>query len=109
MDIFKDIQCLDFDDPDFKEKFAFQMWSTQSSSDYRNDRDRPYNGQPWTDQGERGKTEVKGITMRDVADCLVRAMLLSAPLPKEYFERFTELWDYTNCKGKNGKAVATEE
>jgi hypothetical protein len=33
------------------------------------DRRRPYNGQPHTDQGERGKTEVKGLTMRDIADC----------------------------------------
>jgi hypothetical protein len=29
------------------------------------DRNRPYNGQPLTDTGDRGKHEVKGITMRD--------------------------------------------
>jgi hypothetical protein len=34
-------------------------------------RDRPYDGQPHTDQGERGRQQVYGVTMRDVADCLV--------------------------------------
>ena len=34
-------------------------------------RNRDYVGQPHTDAGERGKTEVKGITMRDVVDCFV--------------------------------------
>lgn len=32
---------------------------------------RPYNGQPHTDQGVRGQTEVRGLTMRDVMDCFV--------------------------------------
>lgn len=40
-------------------------------------RDRPYNGQPWTDSGERGKQMVAGLTMRDVRDCFVRAYILS--------------------------------
>lgn len=35
-------------------------------------RERPYLGQPQTDHGERGKTEVKGLTMRDVGDCIAR-------------------------------------
>lgn len=34
-------------------------------------RNREYVGQPHTDSGERGKTEVKGITMRDIVDCFV--------------------------------------
>jgi hypothetical protein len=44
-----------------------------SPSDYRSalDRERLYNGQPQTDTGERGKTELKGITMRDVRDCFI--------------------------------------
>lgn len=30
---------------------------------------RPYDGQPHTDEGERGKTLVAGLTFRDVCDC----------------------------------------
>lgn len=41
-------------------------------------RDRPYNGQVWTNMGKRGKTEVTGLTMRDIRDCYIRAVLLSA-------------------------------
>lgn len=40
-------------------------------------RDRPYMGQAWTDSGERGKTEIKGITFRDLMDCFIRACCLS--------------------------------
>ena len=53
----------------------FAVWSTGGSSDYRNDRERPYNGQPHTDHGERGKTLVDGLTMRDVMDCFVMGVL----------------------------------
>ena len=42
------------------------------------DRNRPYTGQEHTYLGERGKTEVKGLTMRDVHDCVMRAFFLSA-------------------------------
>lgn len=41
-------------------------------------RSRPYDGQSWTDQGERGKTEVKGVTFRDLRDCLTRAVATCA-------------------------------
>lgn len=37
------------------------------------DRDRPYDGQPHTDTGERGATEIHGVTFRDLRDCFVRA------------------------------------
>lgn len=40
-------------------------------------RDRPYTGQPWTDAGQRGATEVKGVTFRDIRDCHTRAYILS--------------------------------
>lgn len=40
-------------------------------------RDRPYNGQPHTQTGDRGATEIKGITFRDLRDCFIRAVLLS--------------------------------
>lgn len=51
----------------------------QSTDSFRNDRDRPYNGQPWTDLGERGKTEVKSLTMRDIHDCFIMGFLDSLP------------------------------
>jgi len=35
------------------------------------DRNRKYTGQPHTDYGERGKTQVEGLTMRDVCDCFL--------------------------------------
>ena len=41
------------------------------------DRERPYSGQPHTDQGERGKTLVGGLTMRDVCDCFVLGWLMA--------------------------------
>ncbi len=47
-------------------------------------RDRPHTGQPQTDTGERGKTEVRGITFRDLRDCYIRAFFLaSAHVNKE--------------------------
>ena len=39
---------------------------------------RPYYGQPHTDHGERGKTLVEGLTVRDVADCFARALFQSS-------------------------------
>lgn len=42
-------------------------------------RDRPYGGQPHTDLGIRGKTEVKGVTFRDIRDCFIRAYTKSHP------------------------------
>lgn len=47
-------------------------------SDHNMRRDRPYSGQPHTDTGARGATEIKGITFRDLRDCYVRAYCLSA-------------------------------
>ena len=41
-------------------------------------RDRPYNGQPHTDTGVRGMTEIRGVTFRDMRDCFIRAVLLSS-------------------------------
>lgn len=41
-------------------------------------RTRPYDGQFHTDAGPRGKVEVHGLTMRDIRDCFVRAVCLSA-------------------------------
>jgi hypothetical protein len=41
------------------------------------DRNRPYLGQAHTDEGERGMTLVKGLTMRDVSDCIRRGIALA--------------------------------
>ena len=41
-------------------------------------RSRPYDGQVHTAGGERGKTMIEGITFRDLKDCFVRAVCLSA-------------------------------
>ena len=46
-------------------------------NDHNMRRDRPYSGQPHTDTGIRGATEIKGITFRDLRDCFIRAVLLS--------------------------------
>lgn len=45
------------------------------------DRDRPYDGQPHTDYGERGRQPVEGLTMRDVQDCFIRACYDASGLP----------------------------
>lgn len=59
------------------------------------DRERPYDGQPWTDHGERGKTLVSGLTMRDIHDCYIIGAYQSSGLPEsEYPESVYELpWD----------------
>lgn len=54
-------------------KWAF--FEIQGSSGLSLDRKRPYDGQPHTSQGERGKKSVEGLTMRDIADCIVRGFL----------------------------------
>lgn len=95
-EISKEIEFIDFDDEDAKNKIEFALWSMGGSSDYRNDRERPYNGQSWTDEGKRGKTEVKGLTMRDIRDCLIKAMLLSSYSEKYLEEKeFSKCWDFS--------------
>lgn len=49
----------------------------------RIDRDRPYDGQPQTDDGERGKTLVEGLTFRDIQDCFIRGCYEASGLPIE--------------------------
>jgi len=63
-------------------------------NDHNMRRDRPYNGQPHTNTGERGRTEVKGVTFRDLRDCFIRAFFLSSSHvnPVTYEEA---------CKGEN--------
>ena len=45
--------------------------------DHNMRRDRPYSGQPHTDKGERGATEIRGVTFRDLRDAYLRALCLS--------------------------------
>ena len=81
-----------------------------SPSDYITvlDRTRPYNGQPWTDEGIRGSTEVKGITFRDIRDCFIRGCFFALGLqPKDYPKSVYDLpwnemdiiavWQNTSC------------
>lgn len=49
-----------------------------ASADHNMQRDRPYTGQAHTSMGERGKTEVSGISFRDLRDAFVRAVALAA-------------------------------
>lgn len=62
------------------------MTELYGSSAYSNDRNRPYDGQRHTNNGERGNTEVKGLTMRDIRDCLIKACLRLDPETNKYVE-----------------------
>lgn len=57
-------------------------------------RDRPYNGQPHTDEGERGKTLVEGLTMRDVCDCMAIGLLEASEIPELYDAVERGVWTY---------------
>lgn len=59
------------------EKMFDQIFADLGHYDHNMSRSRPYNGQPHTDTGIRGATEVKGITFRDLRDCFIRAYILS--------------------------------
>ena len=65
------------------------------------DRNRKYRGQDHTDFGERGKTLVKGLTMRDICDCYVRGILLASShlVPEKYEEA---------CKGDKARLDAND-
>lgn len=47
----------------------------------RTNPERPYDGQDHTDAGERGKTIVQDLTMRDIADCIFLGFFLASGLP----------------------------
>jgi hypothetical protein len=90
----KYIEILDAND---KDSLDFAMNTDGSSSDYMNDRDRPYNGQPWTVNGIRGKQKVKGITMRDITDCLIQAFLVCAdPSIPDQFELTKKVFEISD-------------
>jgi hypothetical protein len=93
----KDVPILDMGSPDFVEDFALILNTEGSSSDYRNDRDRPYNGQSHTYEGDRGKQLVSGLTIRDIKDCFVIALLQSICPSEKYLnpEEFIKCWDFS--------------
>lgn len=70
-----EIPKIKMGDEGWEKELRFCLSTLDSSSDYRNDRERPYNGQPHTDEGERGKQLVAGLTMRDIRDCFVKGLL----------------------------------
>ena len=47
-------------------------------TDFTTDPERPFNGQRHTSQGERGKTEVRGIRYRDLSDAVCKAWIDAA-------------------------------
>lgn len=49
-----------------------------SLTDHTTDHDRPFTGQLHTHQGERGKTEIRGLRFRDLADCVAKAWIDAA-------------------------------
>ena len=59
------------------------------------DPQRAYDGQPHTHCGERGRTIIEGLTMRDLVDCYVVGCYESSGLAsEEYPESIFELpWD----------------
>src|SRR5690554_3501400 len=60
-------------------------------------RSRPYNGQAHTEMGQRGATEIKGITFRDLRDCYIRAICLSmGAIDEKNMPYYNEA-----CKGEN--------
>lgn len=72
-----DIPVFDMQKGDTLASVMDRIGESMGWHDHNMNRDRPYSGQAHTDEGERGKTEVKGITFRDLRDCFIRAVILS--------------------------------
>ena len=79
-----------FEFPENKEdlqKIWKQFENDLGHNDMNMSRDRPYCGQSHTSEGIRGATEIKDITFRDLRDCFIRAIYLSAShLDKELYD-----------------------
>ncbi len=97
------IEILDMNDENFEEEFEFAMKSIGGSSDYNNDRNRPYNGQAHTSHGERGEQIVTGLTMRDISDCIVQGFLSSScnPMLSEKVKEINKDFIGTEYANKN--------
>ncbi|SOY56805.1 hypothetical protein [Cupriavidus taiwanensis] len=62
---------------DFANQLAGILDEVCGTHDHSMSRNRPYSGQPHTVTGERGSTEIRGITFRDLRDCFLRAFVQS--------------------------------
>ena len=75
-----------------------QLWEQAENdlgcNDMNMSRDRLYYGQSHTDKGIRGATKIQGVTFRDLRDCFIRAVFLSAS------HLIEELYNEAN-KGEN--------
>lgn len=99
--ISKDIPIIEYNEDSFIEDFENVMEKILGSSAHRNDIDRPYDGQSHTSHGTRGMEFVNGLTMRDIRDCLVKAMLVSGSEDGYLNKDFNKCWDYSEVKTDN--------
>lgn len=68
--------------------WLMRAMKTLNPSDYATaalNRERPYDGQPHTDEGTRGSEPVVGLTMRDIKDCFVIGAFRSTGLPVDQY------------------------
>ena len=82
------------------EKLFDQIGHDLGWHDHSMRRDRPYGGQPHTNTGNRGATEVRGVTFRDLRDCYIRAVLLSTGSMDIDGVNMRPLYEEA-CKGEN--------
>lgn len=68
---------------DFNREIAWIMSEIQGSSAISLAKERPYDAQPHTHNGKRGEQLVSGITVRDIADCMVLGFLAAAGIERE--------------------------
>jgi len=72
------IPIINSDNKNLLGNIALAMKVVQGSTAYQNNRGRPYNGQSHTVNGKRGETEIHGLTMRDVSDCIAQGFLAAS-------------------------------
>ncbi len=97
-----DIPIFEFpEDEEDSDRLWRQVENELGFNDMNMNRDRPYSGQSHTTTGIRGATKIKDITFRDLRDCLVRAVCLSASHLNE--ELYTEA-----DKGENAALCAND-
>jgi hypothetical protein len=73
--------------------------------------DRPYDGQSWTDEGERGRELVVGLTMRDISDCIALGFLVAcgrAALADSGTATWGDVYDALNSEDLDPRVVAQD-
>lgn len=76
-------------------------------NDHNMKRDRRYNRQPHTDTGERGKTEIKGITFRDLPLLArLRAMAAIGAEAADAIDRLTRERDHEKWLREQAEALS---